>query len=427
MTIHSTKIAFVGMTHLGLVSATGIAAAGFDVLCIDSDEILIENFKKFEAPISEPQLIETLQKNGDLQGFTTEFSELANRDVVYIACDVPTDDEARSDLKPVIDLIAAVKPHINKTAALVILCQVPPGFTRSIDFDENRLFYQVETLVFGIALERAMKPERYIVGTKDGQKPSHTGFVELLSAFNCPILPMKYESAELAKISINVCLVASVTVANTLAELSESIGADWREIVPSLKLDRRIGQNSYLNAGLGIAGGNLERDLNTIMNLSDAHNTDSNLISAMITNSQHRKVWAAKTIQNLLPSDENNGKNIAIWGLAYKENTHSTKNSPSLANIDKLRDYSLSIYDPEVTMKPEWHGNAHQMPTAFEALSNVDALMILTPWPEFRSIDPMDIAAKMNGKIVIDPYLVLDEDAAKSAGLHLIRLGKPVN
>src|SRR5262249_59036647 len=86
----------------------------------------------------------------------------------------------------------------------------------------------------------------------------------LLGAFGCPILPMRYESAELAKIAINCCLVASVTIANTLAELSERVGADWREIAPALKLDARIGQGAYLAPGLGIAAGNLERVLPTI-------------------------------------------------------------------------------------------------------------------------------------------------------------------
>src|SRR5207245_1505995 len=82
-----------------------------------------------------------------------------------------------------------------------------------------------------------------------------------------PILPMRYESAELAKISINMFLVASISTTNTLAELCERIGADWSEIVPALKLDKRIGQHAYLAPGLGIAGGNLERDLTTVCRL----------------------------------------------------------------------------------------------------------------------------------------------------------------
>ena len=106
------------------------------------------------------------------------------------------------------------------------------------------VYYQVETLIFGRAVERATQPERFIVGCLAPDKPLDPRFAALLGAFDCPILPMRYESAELAKISINMCLVASDTVANTLAELCERIGADWSEIVPALKLDRRIGRTA---------------------------------------------------------------------------------------------------------------------------------------------------------------------------------------
>ena len=106
---------------------------------------------------------------------------------------------------------------------------------------------------------------------------------------------MRYESAELAKIAINCCLVASVTVANTLAELSERIGADWSEIVPALKLDARIGQYAYLAPGLGIAGGNLERDLATIERLSETA-APSRRDRAFVANSRHRRDWALRTL-----------------------------------------------------------------------------------------------------------------------------------
>src|SRR6185437_13120933 len=131
------------------------------------------------------------------------------------------------------------------------------------------LFDQGETLVFGRAVERATEPERFIVGCAAPERPIPAAYGAYLSAYSCPILPMRYESAELSKIAINCCLVASVTVANTLAELSEEIGADWAEIAPALRLDRRIGLHSYLAPGLGISGGNLERDLATVLRLSE--------------------------------------------------------------------------------------------------------------------------------------------------------------
>ena len=140
--------------------------------------------------------------------------DLTTCDVVYIAPDVPTDDQA-SRIFGCFRTDRSGGAASVKAAVLVILCQVPPGFTRSLDFPPDRLFYQVETLIFGRAVERAVAPERFIVGCADPEAALPGRYRQLLEAFGCPILPMRYESAELAKISINMCLVASIGVANT--------------------------------------------------------------------------------------------------------------------------------------------------------------------------------------------------------------------
>jgi UDPglucose 6-dehydrogenase len=281
----------------------------------------------------------------------------------------------------------------------------------------------VETLVFGRAVERATEPERYIVGCADPAKPLPRHFEAVLKAFGCPILPMRYESAELAKISINFCLVSSISVANTLAEVCEAIGADWSEIVPALKLDRRIGQYSYLAPGLGIAGGNLERDLATVERIGAAKGTDTRVVAAWKDNSRHRRDWAARTIHGAL-LDAHPEATVAVWGLAYKENTHSVKNSPSLATIAQLPDTRLRLHDPVVAGSAAMHAKAEAFESPLEAARGADALMILTPWPQYRQVAPAEIAAAMKGQIVLDPYRVLDQKSAADAGLAWHTLGR---
>ena len=127
----------------------------------------------------------------------------------------------------------------------------------------------------------------------------------------------------------------SVTIANTLAELCERIGADWSEIAPALKLDARIGPYAYLAPGLGLAGGNLERDLATVMRLSEQHGTDAGMIRAIVANSRHRKDWALRDLHEALLATTPQAR-IGVLGLAYKENTHSVKNSAALALIAQL-------------------------------------------------------------------------------------------
>jgi UDPglucose 6-dehydrogenase len=417
-------VGFAGMTHLGLVSATAVASRGFPAICYDADAALIGRLNAGEMPVTEPDLGDLLCSNRRLQSFTSALADLGACDIVYIALDVPTNDQGESDLSGIRKLTDRVVAALRPDAVLVVLCQVPPGFTRGLVLPPpSRRYYQVETLVFGRAVERATKPERYIIGCADPAHPLEPRFKSVLDAFGCPILPMRYESAELAKIAVNMCLVASIGVANTLAELCEAIGANWSEIVPALKLDRRIGPYSYLSPGLGMAGGNLERDLATIERLAAVHSTDAGIVRAWLVNSRHRRDWAARTIRSAL-LDAKPDATVAVWGLAYKENTHSVKNSPSLATIAQLPGARLRLHDPVVPASAAGHPGAQECAEPLGAASGADALMILTPWPQYRLIEPARIAKIMAGRIVVDPYAVLDVKAAAAAGLHYHTLGR---
>ena len=415
------KIAYAGMTHLGLCSSIGGASKGFAMLGFDADAALVARLVQGKLPVVEPDLDDMLGANRDHMAFTSDPARLKECDVVYVAPDVPTDDMGGSDLSGLDTLLELVLANTRAETVVMVLSQVPPGYTRARQRPGRLLYYQVETLVFGRAVERATQPERFIVGTPDGASlpPALKAYLE---GFGCPLLPMRFESAELTKISINCCLVASVTVANTLAELCERIGADWSEIAPALKLDKRIGAYSYLSPGLGLAGGNLERDLATVIRFSEEYGTDAGLIKAFVANSKYRKDWALRTLHELVLAKKPDAK-LAVLGLAYKENTHSVKNSPSLALIRHLGPWPLTVFDPIVPASAAPHPNVTGAASALDAVKGADALAIMTPWPEFKKLDPAAIAKAMAGKIVLDPYRVLEPAKAKAAGLDHRLLG----
>ena len=415
-------IGFAGMTHLGINSAAACAARGFRTLCYDPDGRVIDGLAAGSVPVVEPGLPELLYKNAGRIRFSAQARDLAACDVIYIAPDVPTDEHGGSDLSGIEALIAAVAAQLGAQAVLVVLCQVPPGFTRRLLLPAERLFYQVETLVFGRAVERALQPERIIVGCADPARELPAAYREFLEVFGCPVLPMRYESAELAKIAINCCLVASVTVANTLAELSERVGADWSEIAPALKLDRRIGQHAYLAPGLGLAGGNLERDLATVLRLSGETGADVALVRAFVHNSHHRRDWALRTLHAEVFSVSSDPV-IGVLGLAYKEDTHSTKNSPALALIRHLAPWRIRIHDPVVPAEAARHPRTIACGSALETAAGADALVIMTPWAQFRELKAREVAHALRGHTVIDPYRVLNGAAIAAAGLDYFTLG----
>jgi len=422
MSRHATPtVAFVGMTHLGLVSATATASKGFSVIGLDDSEELVKRIKAGDLPVREPGLKTLIAENGNQQRFTSDFSLLKEANVVYIAADVPTDRKGVSNLSSINALVSRVIDCLAADAILIILCQVPPGFTRKLNVDKNHLFYQVETLIFGRAVERATKPERLIVGCSNPRRPLPRSYLSILEVDGCPILPMQYESAELAKIAINMCLVASISVANTMSEICEQIGADWAEIVPSLLLDHRIGAHSYLLPGLGLGGGNLERDLASLISIGDRAHTDTSVPKAWIKNSQHRRDWAVREVKAAHLSE---GR-LAVWGLTYKENTHSTKNSPALATLEKLPNATLRVHDPAVSAEVVNHDSVIGLSEPLETLRESDALLILAPWPVYADIRPMKIRQHMSGRLIIDPYRVLSPLECQKAGLEWRALGSP--
>jgi UDPglucose 6-dehydrogenase len=423
-------IGFVGLSHLGLNYSLATAAKGFDVIAYDPDSGLVGKCQTGNFPIEEPGFADLFAANRDRITYTADRKALAECSLVFFALDVRTDERNESDTAPLQELMKETLPALAPGTDVVLLSQVSPGFTRALQASARNnssirirsLYYQVETLIFGAAVQRAMEPERFIVGASDPAATLPESFRKWHEAFGCPVLVMRYESAELAKIAINFFLVSSVTTTNTLAEVCEAIGADWDEIAPALRLDRRIGPHAYLKPGLGIAGGNLERDLVTVRRLAAENGTDDGVIAAWQANSTHRRDWVLRILQRELPGGTP-GALVAVWGLAYKKDTHSTKNSPSLDLLRALSPCRIRAHDPVAQIDVNEFPHVARVPTASEAPVGAAALVIMTPWDEYGSIPAESIRSALSGKLVIDPFGVLKRADCARAGLKHFQLG----
>jgi UDPglucose 6-dehydrogenase len=424
------KVGFVGLSHLGIVYSLASAARGFEVVAYESEPERRRALSEGHFPIEEPGLAELFSAHRERLSYTGDVSRLGACELVFVALDVPTDDDDESDLAPVRSLLETTWPELGAASCVVVLSQVRPGFMRSIAGSvaagaapaDARLFYQVETLVFGAAVERALHPERYIVGAARPDAPLPSPYRAWLDSFNCPVLVMRYESAELAKIAINCFLVSSVATTNTLAEVCEAVGAEWSEIAPALRLDRRIGPHAYLAPGLGIAGGNLERDLATVQGLAAEHGTDARVVTAWQGNSAHRKDWVLRVLhREVLPRRPN--PRVAVLGIAYKPNTHSTKNSASLALLASLSAWPVRAYDPCARLDAAAFPRVSVCTSALEAVADADVVVLMTPWKELAALDANRVRERMRGDVVLDPYGAWQETLARCAGIRYFRLG----
>jgi UDPglucose 6-dehydrogenase len=406
------KVGFVGASHLGQVYSAATAAAGIEVTLIDPSESLISTLR--EAPsVAEPGLDDAWRTTRNRRICSTDIHKSRDCDLVVISMDVPTDDRGTSRTELIESLAHDVFAAMSGSGIpVVLLSQVTPGTTRRLASEYELLSYQVETLVVGQALSRASHPERHIVGVANVTVGLHPRHAEWLDSFPAAKHVMTYESAELSKIAINLFLAASVSTTNSIAELARSLGASWDDIVPTLRTDRRIGPHAYLTPGLGLSGGNIERDLATFLRLADAGRADPSVIEAFVRSSKYHRDW---TLRQLATVDLPSRAVVAVLGIAYKADTASTKNSPALDVLDALADCEIRVHDPRAVLDKR-HSPIRQTENWRDAVVGADCTIIMTPWDEYVSINVDDILELMHGLTIIDPYRVLSRFDWRAAG-----------
>lgn len=223
------RVGFAGMTHLGQTMSEAAAIRGFDV----------ERYELGERSLG----------------------CLSDCEVVFITRDV----ECNEDLIPLRTFIALVFAAVPAETPVVILSQVSPGYCRPWIATRQATYYQVDTLIMNCALDRALNPERHIVGCANPSAPLPDAFLRYLEAFPAPIMKVGIESAELAKLAINFMLATQISAANVLASIADHVGADWSEIIPTLRSDKRLGELAYFEPGA--IGGHLPRDVRRIREL----------------------------------------------------------------------------------------------------------------------------------------------------------------
>tara|TARA_A100001015_G_scaffold317783_1_gene435663 strand:- start:337 stop:1605 length:1269 start_codon:yes stop_codon:yes gene_type:complete len=421
--IKSLKIAFIGLSHLSLNYIIAASEKNFKVTGFDKDEEIIDKLKNNTKIYDEPKLNEYLKKNKYKINFSSNFDDLKKFDLIFLSKDVKTNSNGKSDLTEINKLLKLSIPKISKKALLIVLSQIPPGFMRKIKFEKSRLYYQVETLIFGNSIKRVLKPERIIVGSIDKEQKIKKNFQVFLKKFKCPIINMKYESAELTKIAINIYLASSITTTNVLSKVCEKIDANWLDIIPALKLDKRIGKKAYVHPGLGISGGNIERDIFAIKKILKKENVFNLLPNSFDKISSFMRLW----IFRLLKKNNFIKKNtkLGILGLAYKAKTNSIKNSVAIELIKKLPN-DISVYDPKVKLEKDIN-RYKQTNKVEEIYKKSKVIIIATPWPQFKSISNHLNTLRKNKTVIIDPYNFLNSSQFLQNKIKYFSIGRNGN
>jgi UDPglucose 6-dehydrogenase len=416
-------IGLIGLSHLGTCYSIAYAAKGLNVIAYDFDEdIRNERISGYFDP-AEPGVMAFLQKPSKNFKIAYKVSELEVCDLLVYAKDTNFELEQDLALSLIANEILLLDASVKQGIPLVIMSQVPPGFTRNLGDLRRDTVYQVETLIFGKALNRALQPERIIFGKVNEGAVLPDVVRKIAELFNCTILEMSYESAELTKIAINIVLSANITAANSLAELANRIGGNWSHIERALRLDQRIGESAYISPGLGLGGTNLQRDLDVATSLAEKVGVNAIFIKSITEHSLHMQNWLMREIIKIRQNGEKL-ETVTILGLAYKPGTQSTYGSAGYQLLEIFDSVvKIFVHDPVVRLpiKKALH-NTLQINDLRAHLHESNLVILATAWPEYQSIIEEFLRSGPN-VIILDPYRIIHTSSIVEDKSKLIQLG----
>ena len=400
------KIAIVGTGYVGLVTGTCLAEidAG-NIICVDIDDIKINNLKKGISPIYENRLEELINKNykkGNLD-FTTDYKyAYKDADVIILAVGTPERDDGSANLEYLFYACDKIASTINKDTLVVVKSTVPIGTCNSIEkyINEklnNNISVEVasnpEFLSQGTAVEDTLNASRIIIGVKS--KYAEEILRKIYKPFNIPIVCVNRESSEMIKYASNNFLALKISYINDIANLCEKVGANIDDVVKGMKFDIRIG-DKFFNAGIGYGGSCFPKDTKALYNIANNCDYELRTIKAAIDVNESQKLKLIEKANKIVKSFD--GLNVAILGVTFKPGTDDMREAPSISNIKYLIDNgaNVRVYDPIGTdnCKKIFKNEPKIIytNTIDDAIKDSQLCLIMTEWDEIVNYDLNEVA-----------------------------------
>ncbi len=430
-------ICMVGTGYVGLVTGTCFAEFGNDVICVDIDSTKIEKLNRGEIPIYEPGLDDMVAKNvrdGRLT-FTTDIKyAVENSLLIFIAVGTPQAEDGSADMRYVEAVGKDTAKYMNGYKVVVNKSTVPVGAGKWIKdvIQKNQkapIHFSVvsnpEFLREGSAIEDFMRPNRVIIGAEDSEAMAiMKDLYSPLYLIETPIVMTDLASAELTKYAANAFLAVKISFINEIANLCERVGADVHDVARGMGLDNRIGAK-FLHAGPGYGGSCFPKDTRALVAIGQKHDYQIQIVEAAVkVNEQQRKVMVQKIKKAVGKLSD---KTIAVLGLAFKPNTDDMREAPAVDIIAALQAEGAKIraYDPIATHEAaKVLKNVEFCEETYETLEGADALIFMTEWNQFRSLDLDKIRNLLRTPIVLDLRNIYDPQRMKEKGFQYYSVGR---
>lgn len=438
------KISVIGSGYVGLVTGACFADMGNDVVCVDIDEKKIENLKKGVIPIYEPGLEEMVKNNmkEERLSFTTDLRDAVEKTLFcFIAVGTPPGEDGSADLQYVLKVAEDIGKYMTGYRIVVDKSTVPVGTAEKVkktiadqlkarganhEFD---VVSNPEFLKEGAAIDDFMKPDRVVVGV-DNVRTAEL-MKELYSPFmrkNYRVITMDIRSAELTKYAANCMLASRISFMNEIANICELCGADIDMVRTGIGSDRRIG-HEFLFAGVGYGGSCFPKDVQALIRTAEGLKYEAKLLNAVeAVNYRQKTVMVDKIIKHF--GEDLRGKTFAVWGLSFKPKTDDMREAPSCVIISSLLEKGAAIqaFDPAAMHEAQKiippSDRMKYFDTAYKALKDADAMLLITEWGSFREPDFDKMKSLMKGRVIFDGRNQYTPKYVKEKGFTYYSIGR---
>ncbi|MEE4271250.1 MAG: UDP-glucose/GDP-mannose dehydrogenase family protein [Thermoanaerobaculales bacterium] len=432
-------ICVVGTGYVGLVTGACLADFGIDVTCVDNDTRKIDMLHQGEMPIYEPGLDALVEKNakaGRLH-FTTELDPAIRQALaIFIAVGTPPKEDGSADLSYVIQVAESIADNLNGYKVVITKSTVPTGTGHLIEetiksrTTSNHPFSVVSNPEFlreGSAIGDFMRPDRVVIGARDSQAIAiMKDIYSPLFLRETPFVITNVESSELIKYASNAFLATKITFINEVAELCEHLGADVHHVAKGMGLDKRIGPK-FLHPGPGYGGSCFPKDTKALTDIARNAGRPFDIVETVVAVNDRMKVRAVEKVRDAL-GDDLAGRTVALLGLSFKPETDDMRESAAIPIAETLVAEGATVR----TFDPVAMDNARELLPAevvyckdsYDAAEGADAVVIVTEWNQFRSLDIARLKKALAGNVVVDLRNVYNVERMTEAGFDYSSVGR---
>lgn len=440
------KIGVIGTGYVGSVTGACFAEMGNTVICVDKDKNKIAQFESGKAPLHEKGLDELVLRNlkNKTLSFTTDFEDAVKKsDILFIAVGTPPNEDGSADLSHVLGVATLIGQAMDHEMIVVDKSTVPVGTAEKVrqhiaqELEKrgaNIPFHVVsnpEFLAQGTAVKDFLEPSRIVIGADepkviDTMRELYAPFTRREGRF----FAMDPKTAEIVKYASNCFLAAKISVNNELANICSKAGADFDHVRRAMGADPRIGE-PFMYAGPGFGGSCFPKDVKALVKTAKDFGYDAQMLRQTLATNEAQKFVLSQMVINKLGQDLT-GKTFGVWGLAFKAGTDDMRESSALTILNELisRGAKIQAHDPEsmkMAATPEYFGenpSIKYFENKYEALKDVDAMLVITEWKEFRTPDFTEIKKLLKTPLIFDGRLLYEPKKMQEFGFDYNSIGR---